>query len=395
MSSGYVGNSCAATVFHFLGIEVDCIHTVRYSNHGGYGCVRGSRLSVEEFQSVISALRKNCILQEYTHLLTGYLGPDPELISSIHDFILQMKQERPDLVYFCDPVCGDEVQYEENGEICARKEKLYLPKSCLPELCRLLHLADVIRCNLFEIRSLLRNASLTDCDTPQGEEISCVKTLLRRCFNAFMSPTQEEKLIMVSHNEESSDIREIVSHAKHFPCPLDDKLACVVSFAHGVRKLPNAALDIKMRRMLSPRVKRPYHFAGTGDLLTALLLAYRINKGHKPPVDPLTKYTHLLRRAVAATFGVCCKTAERYLAFKDSNSDGTRSTVPSDGTNESKKRELALISCANLLRRYNETELDTPARENVMTSETWQSELHESILVQDFPDTSRDSDPEF
>ncbi|KAH8858701.1 Pyridoxal kinase [Schistosoma japonicum] len=109
---GYVGNKIAVFPLQVLGIEVDYINSVQFSNHTGYAFVRGQVLDAACMKDLYLGLKENG-LHKYTHVLTD-----------------------------CDPVLGD------NG-------RLYVP----PELVqiyqeKILPLSDVLLPNQFEAETL-------------------------------------------------------------------------------------------------------------------------------------------------------------------------------------------------------------------------------------------------
>ena len=68
--SGYVGNRAATFPLQLLGLEVDVVNTVQFSNHTGYPAFRGSRVQGDDLLALIDGLRANDLLH-YTHVLTG------------------------------------------------------------------------------------------------------------------------------------------------------------------------------------------------------------------------------------------------------------------------------------------------------------------------------------
>lgn len=69
--SGCVGNNAAVFPLQLLGIEVDAVNTVQFSNHTGYPSFRGKVLSAQELWDLIEGMEANGLLAHYTHLLTG------------------------------------------------------------------------------------------------------------------------------------------------------------------------------------------------------------------------------------------------------------------------------------------------------------------------------------
>jgi len=89
--SGYVGNKCAAFACQQLGLDIDAINTVQFSNHTGmkslsqkyidsdillllvfvgYPKFAGQVLDVTTLGKIFETLENNA-LANYTHMLTG------------------------------------------------------------------------------------------------------------------------------------------------------------------------------------------------------------------------------------------------------------------------------------------------------------------------------------
>ena len=74
---GYVGNKSAVFPLQLLGIDVDPVNSVQFSNHTGYAAgVRGQVLGGDELSALREGLGSAGILAAvpHTHLLTGYIG---------------------------------------------------------------------------------------------------------------------------------------------------------------------------------------------------------------------------------------------------------------------------------------------------------------------------------
>ena len=138
---GYVGNKAATLPLNRLGFDVDAINSVQFSNHTGYPLTRGQVLDGEGLLSIVEGLEKNDLLVEYSHLLTGYMK-NLTILEGIVDVVKKLKQANPDIVYVCDPVCGD-------------AGKLYCPPE-LPHAFRkqILPLANILTPNQFEAELL-------------------------------------------------------------------------------------------------------------------------------------------------------------------------------------------------------------------------------------------------
>ncbi|OWA50567.1 Pyridoxal kinase [Hypsibius exemplaris] len=224
--SGYVGNKSAVFPLQVLGFDVDFINTVEFSNHTGYGSWKGSCMDEKTLQDLFDGLRMNHLTMSYTHLLTGFVQ-SKTLLEKIADIARELKRSNPKLIYVCDPVMGD------NG-------KMYVPMEVF-EAYRdsILPLADIVTPNQFEAE-LLTGITIRS----EKDALAAIDRLHSRGV-----PT-----VIIS----SSDLG-------------DDKN--LIGFGSAVNQGAG-----KLRfRMNIPRL--PASFTGTGDLFTALLLAWMTKTG--------------------------------------------------------------------------------------------------------------------
>lgn len=94
---GYVGNKCASFALESLGIEVDVINTVQFSNHTGYPKFRGPVTTADEIQSIWDGLNENG-LAKYACLLTGYCN-DVKSMKVTEEIVDDLKQKNPGFIY--------------------------------------------------------------------------------------------------------------------------------------------------------------------------------------------------------------------------------------------------------------------------------------------------------
>ncbi|KZC05086.1 Pyridoxal kinase [Dufourea novaeangliae] len=130
--SGYVGNKSATFPLQLLGFEVDAINSVQLSNHTNYKVFKGQVLNDKDLEDLVDGLAQNN-LDNYTHLLTGYV--------------------------VCDPVMGD------NG-------RMYVPEP-LKEIYKteIVPLADILTPNQFELELLsgIKISTMSDLQTAVKE----------------------------------------------------------------------------------------------------------------------------------------------------------------------------------------------------------------------------------
>ena len=124
--SGYVGNKSAVFPMQLLGLEVDPVLSVQFSNHKGYPvfevysimgfCVtstpkclnnahlhaQGEVLQGDQLHALIAGLEANAVLWQYTHALTGFIG-SVSFGEAVVGTMQKLKAINPDLV-LCMPV---------------------------------------------------------------------------------------------------------------------------------------------------------------------------------------------------------------------------------------------------------------------------------------------------
>nr|CAG4651132.1 EOG090X09AY [Simocephalus serrulatus] len=217
--TGYVGNKSAVFPLNVLGFEVDSINSVEFSNHTGYGKWKGHVLNSEELAELMSGLHIND-LDNFSHLLTGYVG-SASFLEQVYVTVKQLKEKNPNLVFVCDPVMGD------NGQMYVPKELLEIYRD------KLIPLADVITPNQFEVE-LLTGKSITN----ETDAVECMELLHKMgvkvvvISSSVLGPNGSLTAFGSSKKEDSTEVWK---------------------------------LDI-------PRL--PHQFTGTGDLFSALLLAW-------------------------------------------------------------------------------------------------------------------------
>jgi pyridoxine kinase len=104
---GHVGNSAAAFALQRLGREVLPLHTVQFSSHAGYPGWRGEAFSPQLIGDCVAGLAAIGALENCAGVLTGYLG-GAEMGEAVLAAVQTVRARRPDAVYACDPVIGDE-----------------------------------------------------------------------------------------------------------------------------------------------------------------------------------------------------------------------------------------------------------------------------------------------
>jgi len=243
---GYVGNKSAVFPLQVLGFEVDAINSVQLSNHTGYKCFKGQILNDNDLDDLLVGLKENS-LDSYSHLLTGYVR-SPSFLNRIVEAIKHLKKVNPNLIYVCDPVMGD------NG-------KMYVPESLLPIYKdSIIPLADIVSLNQFELELLVEKPIKTIQDAWEGVEkihsLGCKSVILSSCL---FEPNGKVLTAVASHKE-------------------NDKCTRVTM------KIP----------------KLEYSFTGTGDLFSALFLAW-MHKTNNSLTDALDNTIATLQAVLQRT----------------------------------------------------------------------------------------------
>lgn len=109
---GYVGNKSAVFPLQLLGMDVDIINSVHFSNHTGYKHFSGKhlRLTGDDLHDLLDGMEHNSLLKDaHTHLLTGYVGSITllEAIVRVHQRLRAAQTNPERFMYVCDPVLGD------------------------------------------------------------------------------------------------------------------------------------------------------------------------------------------------------------------------------------------------------------------------------------------------
>lgn len=246
---GYVGNKAATFPLQCMGWDVDCLNSVQFSNHTGYGMDRvfGSRTSAEQLQAVFDGVTQ---FDDYDGLLSGYL-PNQESVACMARNYKALKVRQPSLIWLLDPVMGDD------GE-------LYVSDNVIPEYKALVasSLVDAITPNHFELE-ILYGAKIPDLAT------------LRKALN-----TLHETVPVIVVTSCSSKLFDDPSH-----------LYCVAS----IRGSAPTAYRV-------PVIDS--YFTGVGDLFSALLLDCIFNLGQQkegPRILDINKVLEVVQKVLEVT----------------------------------------------------------------------------------------------
>lgn len=85
-------------ILQVLGLEVDYINSVQFSNHTGYKSIKGQSLTDSDLADLMRGLADNSLDTGYTHLLTGYIGTK-SFLTEVCKIVQDLKQKNPKLIY--------------------------------------------------------------------------------------------------------------------------------------------------------------------------------------------------------------------------------------------------------------------------------------------------------
>ncbi|ORY39969.1 pyridoxal kinase [Rhizoclosmatium globosum] len=283
---GHVGNKSATFPLNLLGFNVDPLNTVQFSNHTGYGVFTGDRLDGNQVLSLFDGLTRNGITDQYSHLLTGYLGK-----ASILEAVIQIAKALKALpkppLFVLDPVLGD-------------NNSLYVPQELVPlyrdSLCPL---ADVITPNGFEAE-LLSGLPIKS----EAEAIAALDKLHS------LGP----KTVVITSVDWGAGSQTWSMFVSHSSTNSDSVTRFKIDFPRLVGS-----------------------FTGTGDLFAALLLARIIDEEAGNVITPKS-LIRACELAVATMHHVLLETVERM----NGQSQGLGSDAERGGKNV-KYRELSVI----------------------------------------------------
>ncbi|OMH85988.1 Pyridoxal kinase [Zancudomyces culisetae] len=103
--SGYVGNRAATFPMQYLGLDVDVINTVQFSNHTQYEGFSGQAFGAQHVLDLFNMVSKNG-LHDYDFLLSGYMGT-AENVDAVKEICQRLRENNKKLFFVLDTVLGD------------------------------------------------------------------------------------------------------------------------------------------------------------------------------------------------------------------------------------------------------------------------------------------------
>ena len=148
--AGMVGNRVTMFVLQRMGHRVRAVPTSLNSNHGGYSKTFHEPVDVQTMEGLIGNLEENGWLDETDAVFTGCFLT-PEQVQLAERWIKRMQRAKPDLLYFCDPILGDDAPpgypAESGGVYVGHEVAQAVSETLVP-------LADFTTPNRFELEYL-------------------------------------------------------------------------------------------------------------------------------------------------------------------------------------------------------------------------------------------------
>jgi pyridoxine kinase len=291
---GYVGNKSSTFPLQCQGWDVDALNTVNFSNHTGYGSIKGTQGTAEEITSLFEGVKT--IGVKYDALLTGYVA-GAESLEAVGAIGLELKSKNENCLWLLDPVMGDE-------------GKLYVSEKVIPIYQKLLTRGgiDIITPNQFEAELIV------------GYKIDCEETL-KRALSDLHTKFKVPNVVISSLNLEPNDQSK------------ECKLLTVTSISlHD--------------EVYSSVFEVPYiesYFTGVGDLFSALLLdrVYKFNTLNKEKTkDFLNEAVNEVLSVMSQVLRVTSQAAQQTLGKSVKSQMGSAATM--------KECELRLVQCRDL-----------------------------------------------
>lgn len=280
-----------------LGFDVDVVNSVHFSNHTGYeNGFEGDVLKGEQLRAILNGLKRNDLLSEIGHILTGYIG-SASFLEAVIDVIKMVQEEAGaessrKVRFVCDPVLGDKGKYYVPIELVQLYREKVIP------------LAEVVTPNQFEAEILT------------GITIRSIDDAIEAC--RILHEMGPRHIFITSMELEGSRERETMT----------------ILASEAVNSTTNSACTkIQVAWKIDCPIL-PCHFTGTGDLCAALFLAHSALPEHVSLSNTSSSESSFIAKAMERVINTMFAVLQRTL-------DSTGSSV--------KSRELKLIQCQDII----------------------------------------------
>jgi pyridoxine kinase len=187
--SGQVGIKAMLPAFRALKYEAITLQTTMLAAHPAafpeMGPPAGAPVPAEQMVDMAAWLQSAGALDHVAAVVSGYL-PTPAHVDAVAKIVNDLRSLNRDLVYCCDPICGD-------------NDHLYLPDEVAAALRdKLLPLASIATPNRFELEYLTGGQPITDTQ----QLVRAARTLNVKHVAVTSAPASEGRIAAVSVGRE-------------------------------------------------------------------------------------------------------------------------------------------------------------------------------------------------
>ncbi|KKZ62216.1 pyridoxine kinase [[Emmonsia] crescens] len=239
----------ATFVMQSLGCDVAAINTVHFSNHTGYGQVKGTKSTAQEISALYAGLKQS-YLTDFDVLLSGY-APSAAAVEAVGEIALDLRRRsraKPGSFFWVlDPVMGDQ-------------GRIYVNEDVVPAYKKIIPHADLILPNQFEAE-LLSGIKITSLSN-----LADAITALHRTYNIPHIIVTSVQLPSISSSASSAISYSTAadSTATNPDSSRPDTLTIIGSTARSDG-------SPRLFKVEVPRLD--CFFSGTGDMFAALTVA--------------------------------------------------------------------------------------------------------------------------
>lgn len=166
---GYVGANIAELAIQLHGFDIISYPTVYLAAHTGHRPIYGTAIDPQLFADFVKGIQNLDILKDVSCAVSGYVGSMP-ILTQVTDYMKQLKEQYPEMLYVCDPVMGD----VDTGLYVSEEVSNHIEHTLLP-------LCDVMTPNFFEFEHLTKKKMSTlqeMCEGVLQNELLCKKAVV-------------------------------------------------------------------------------------------------------------------------------------------------------------------------------------------------------------------------
>ncbi len=161
---GNVGGTAGSFILRRLGHDVWFLPTIILSNHPGHANFARTDVDPKFLAHSLDTFQDNGWARSIDAVMTGYL-PSAQHVAEAEKIVTRLKSHDPDLLYFCDPILGDDPLVGPRadpggdeppvGQLLGKRSGLYIAEDAASAIrSELLPKADILTPNRFELEWL-------------------------------------------------------------------------------------------------------------------------------------------------------------------------------------------------------------------------------------------------